>query len=393
MKINCPKIIAGVALFLLVFIKGSTPVLASGESLSLSPATISLLNGSQQTFTVTINTGSTQVFGADAIITVPTAAFDVVSVSNGTFFTDLTYSNQNGVLSIHGYFSSLYQYKAGTGPLATFILKAKQGTGTATVPLECNTSAQTSKITDSNGMNVLTCSNVNQSTITLTGSITPSPTPTPTGVPNPTVTPTGGTSPTNTPTPTPTGNQKPSCNGLSIKPLTGIKPITVSFTCAGYDPNNDITAAEFDFGNSTKKTIEKGVGQFGSITTTNTYTTTGTYAVTCRVRDNNQAFSDIPNRCKGAVKVTATGATTSTDTSLDASLLLSKIPTPTPTLIVLVPYESPTTTPSIIATPTPKPTGNSWFSGSKFSQLITMIVVSAITIILALMLHHYFDKP
>ncbi len=204
----------------------------------------------------------------------------------------------------------------------------------------------------------------------------------------PTVTP----SPTPTLTPTPT-NSPPRCSGLSVSPGAGSKPLTVNFTCAGYDADNDITAAEFGFGGSEKRLVEKPAGTFGSVTTSYTYTNAGTYNVTCRVRDNNQAFSNYPDYCKYTVVVT------------DNTLTPTPRRTPTPTktaqagegdgLIIFtgsVPTVTPSPTPAITTlTPTPTP-AKSWWSGEKVAQLTMMVIMSGLTIIVALLLHGFFDK-
>lgn len=212
---------------------------------------------------------------------------------------------------------------------------------------------------------------------------------TPTITPTPTVTPTAAPTPTITPTPT---NSPPRCSGLSVSPGSGVKPLTVTFTCAGFDPDNDITAVEFGFGGSEKRLVEKGTGQFGSITTTYTYTQAGSYQTTCRVQDNNQVFSDYPDYCKYTVVVT--------DNALTPTPIRTPIPTPTsitteePLLFFgnTNPTAIPTITPTATIAPTPTPPADSWWTNEKIAQLVMMVIVSGITIIVALLLHGFFDK-
>lgn len=194
--------------------------------------------------------------------------------------------------------------------------------------------------------------------------------------------------PTLTPTPT---NSPPRCTGLSAYPNAGAKPLTVQFSCAGYDPDNDITAAEFGFGGDKKRLVEKSAGQFGAITTTYTYEEAGTYNVTCRVRDNNMAFSTYPDYCTYKVVVT--------ENSLTPTPIRTPIPTRNPEDdIIIFTGNEPTITPTIApATPTPTPesllrSDRSFWSNEKFAQLAMMVVVSGITIIVALLLHGFFDK-
>ncbi len=217
----------------------------------------------------------------------------------------------------------------------------------------------------------------------------PTPTITPSATPTPSVTNTPTATPTITPTPT---NSPPRCNGISVNPGAGTKPLTVNFSCAGYDPDNDITAAEFGFGGDQKRLVEKSVGRFGSITTTYTYTEAGRYNVTCRLRDNNMAFSSYPDYCTYTVIVTGNALTptpirtpmpTRTPQRDDDDLLLftGSAPTQTP---------QPTAVPTIaVPLPTPAPT---FWSNEKFAQLVMMVIVSGITIIVALLLHGFFEK-
>ncbi len=216
-------------------------------------------------------------------------------------------------------------------------------------------------------------------------STTPTTTPSITLTPTLTVTP--STTPTITPTPT---NSPPRCTGLSVSPGAGSKPLTVTFACAGFDPDNDITAAEFGFGGSEKQLVEKGTGQFGSITVTHTYTQAGSYNVTCRVRDNNQVFSTYPDYCKYTVVVS--------DNSLTPTPRRTPMPTMTPEISPIV-YPGSTTTiaptptqPTVTIAPTPTTTQTSWWSNEKIAQLVMMFMVSGITIIVALLLHGFFDK-
>lgn len=203
-----------------------------------------------------------------------------------------------------------------------------------------------------------------------------------------TVTPTSTPSATPTITPTPT-NIPPRCNGISVKPGSGPKPLTVNFSCAGYDPDNDITAAEFGFGGDAKRLVEKNIGQFGSITTTYTYTETGTYRVTCQLQDNNQAYSGHPSFCQYNVVVTGNALTPTPNRTPAPTQTISDEETvlriPTPTVMDVPPTQIPT--PELSTAPK-----ENWWSNEKAAQLIMMIIVSGITIIVALLLHGFFDK-
>ena len=202
----------------------------------------------------------------------------------------------------------------------------------------------------------------------------------------PTVTPdaTPTVTPSATPTPTNVPDAPPTCSGLSTIPASGTKPLNVSFACAGNDTDNDITAAEFDFGEGNKLLVEKGIGQFGSITATHTYTNSGTYNVTCRVRDNIQKFSTIPDNCKKVVSVravtvstTPTPTKTITPTITDIAIYTGSTSAPTPTSIPVTPTSSPSPAPS---------TASYGSDYAKFWQLGQVITVSIITIAIGLLL-------
>lgn len=144
----------------------------------------------------------------------------------------------------------------------------------------------------------------------------------------PTATPSG--TPTNTPTstptntPTPGGNTTPECTDLTFSPSTGTAPFAITLTCTGKDIDGDITAVEFTLPDGTTKLVEQNVGSPGSITTPYTVPQDGVYNFSCRVRDNNQKFSDVPDVCR-------------------KSLILNVQVTPTPS--------GPTSTPTPIPTP------------------------------------------
>ena len=233
----------------------------------------------------------------------------------------------------------------------------------------------------------LSTQNVDNRSWADTGSITPTATPSATLTPSIT--------PSLTPTPT---NVPPRCNGLSANPGAGPKPLTVQFACAGYDPDNDITGAEFGFGGDQKQLVEKSVGQFGSLTVSHTYTNAGTYHVTCRIRDNNMAFSNYPDYCQYTIVVTENALTPTPRRS----------PTPTPTkkpvqnvddTPIILPgsfstiIPTPTAHPTLTPTPTSAPTSSvTFWTNEKMAQLVMMVMVSGITIIVALFLHGIFEK-
>lgn len=378
------------SLLLLPFIR--LAVVHAASSLSLSPETSTSAINTNKTFTVSIDTDGADVFGADIIISYPTTAFEYVSAANGSFFTDFSHSadRTNGILALHGFFASPFTTKSGTGTVATFTLKASTGTGNATVSYVCGGSGQTTQVINAEGTNIISCGHLADATVTFTGGSTPTPTATP-GI--------GGGNPTPTPTGNP-GNQEPACSSLSVSPSTGTKPLSVTFICSGSDPDNDLTAAEFSFGNTGTRIIEKNVGQHGTFSTTYTYSVPQTYLVSCRVRDNNGWWSQTPASCQKFVMVTqATGPTptparaVSRGTTGTTGPLVFSGATPTP--IKLMPYATPTPIPEFVDLADGSSTGSAdsgFWSTDRLNQLFIMLAVSAVTIAIAFALQSYFDK-
>jgi len=214
------------------------------------------------------------------------------------------------------------------------------------------------------------------------------PTPTPTATPTPTSAP--GTTATPTPTPTPGTYTIPTCVTLSSNTSLAVgAPLTVNFTCSGVAPNGYINAAEFTFGDGTIDTIYQNAGSPGSISTTHTYTTIGTLGPTCRVRDNNNVFSNTTNDCKRIIvinpKPVNAVAASYYQRVIAAGEKGSVIPipviSPTPEIVALV-HETPTpiipiTVPTISEQPTKNPLTNLiwWIVGSFVAVLVAVLLL------------------
>lgn len=323
---------------------------SAAPSMSLAPATKTVATGEQVTLTVGVNTDGQAVFGSDAILLFDPAEISVVSVANGGFFSDFSYGvDPSGRLELHGFLSSLYETKTGSGPLATFVVQVKKTSGSTSLSFRCG-SGQTTQLLNAQGVNILSCINLNQTVFSLasapTATPTQTPSPTPTRTPTPPVTvppgqPTLTPVPTVTATPTPAGtggtntNTNPTCVTLTVNPLSGYAGNEVSFSCNGVDSDGDITAVHFDFGNNYTRVLTQNVGSPGSISTTYSYPYAGTYEATCRVRDNNEVWTNISDSCKRTVTI------------------FSKTATPTPTRAQSFVNYTTNTAPNTVATPTP----------------------------------------
>ncbi|OGG27913.1 hypothetical protein A3A64_02500 [Candidatus Gottesmanbacteria bacterium RIFCSPLOWO2_01_FULL_48_11] len=325
MNNNLPKILLSFIFFFLAGISLAKPVFAA-PNLSLSPTSQTAVKNTEYQLTVTIDVESNQAFGADVILVYPSADIDVTQVTTGGFFPEFTSSivSATGRVEMHSYFSSLYEGKTGSGTFATIKYKPKKDTGSGTVSFSCSGNTETIILTTS-GQNILNCASLNQTSLTYAGTQTATPTPTP-----------APGQPTATPTPTPTqsgGNTAPSCVTLDASPVTGIGvPLAVTFTCRGTDPDGDITAAEFRFGDETSQIIEKNVGSPGAVSTTHTYTQIGTLGASCRVRDNNNVYTSFVDACRKIITIRPKPKTSATTVSVQRPPGV----TPTPQVVALV---------------------------------------------------------
>lgn len=307
-------------------------------SLTFDKTSLSVAQDTTFTVTININVDTNAAQSSAATIQYAPADLDVVQVANANFFPSLTQVNDatGGVLEITGYTTSAAGVTA-NGGLATVTFKSKKGAGTSQITFACNGSYHDTNILTPAGNNILSCAQTNALGLTYTGG-TAANTPTPTlaaGVP--------------TPTPVQTNNTVPVCAGLSASTTSGVgSPLPVVFSCSGVDTDGYINAAYFDFGDGMTDTIEKNVGSPGVITTTHTYTTIGTLGASCKVRDNNQVWSQVPAVCKTIITIRPKPTVINNITYVTTQT--NQTVTPTPQVVTLV-YE----TPSPIASPTAIP--------------------------------------
>jgi hypothetical protein len=346
--------------------------------------------------TVSVNTDSTVVLGSDAIVNYAGADLEVVSVIKGAFFPEFSFANNTaGTLELHGY-TTTDTAISGTGTLATVVFKAKKNSGSSTISFTCSGGTTGTNLISNAGINILACSQINQISVTYTSSTTPTNTPTPTKTPTPTLNPSITATPTPTPggptatptatqTPTPTPvpgyNTIPVCAGLATSISTAIgTPQAVTITCNGVDTDGYVNAIEFTFGDGTTQLVEKNIGGNGSLSTTHTYTTIGTLGVSCRVRDNNNVFSSVPDLCKKIIYINPALKSAGT-----ARAVLASAPTETPVPVVEIISETPE--PTIVQWPTPTPTpfiSEEKPSGSRTWWIIGGAVIVMIVFILIL---------
>lgn len=338
-----PKILAFIIFILVVYGK---PVIAqAAPRIFADPASVTVSQNNEFTIQIKIDAESNQVIGSDTTVSYAGADLDIVSVTNGGYFPEFDSANNgnSGRLEIHGYVTSTYQSKTGAGTLATIVFKSKKSAGSSSISFTCVGSGNDTNIIDVGGQNLLSCGQTNQVSVSYNS----------------------GSSITNTPTPT-TGSQgstnvTPTCASLvsNITTATGA-PQAVTFTCSGVDPSGLIMAAEFVFGDGTKQLVERNAGSPGSIATTHTYTTIGTLGATCRVRDNDNVFSSIPESCRKIITIyprptnTPTPIRIATLSTTNLNTQSTPIVTPTPTVAV-VSIISDTPFPTFAPEPTTEP--------------------------------------
>lgn len=310
----------------------------AAPSLQFTPSTKTASQNSTFTIDVSINTDGQSVIGANAVIAYPTADVQVISVTKGSFFPDMSAPADNGRIEVNAYISTPNESKSGSGTIATIQFKALKATGTSSVGFVCTDSSTDTQIFNPSVVNILSCSNVNSLTVSYISTSAPTPTPTqPGSTPNPSPTPTPGSGGGGTPT-----NKRPNCVGISALPAQNGKTYTdITLSCAGRDDDGSIYAAEFFFGDGTSKKVSQIIGSSGTIMVKHQYKTAGKYATACRVIDNDNGASDVPSICTLSYTVEKGSTQTVTKKTGTGSFVAPTLE-PTIPVVTLEPYQSPT---------------------------------------------------
>lgn len=174
--------------------------LASGAyaaaNLTFSPTSQDAIKDQNFNINIDIDTNDAEIFGTDVILTYPPEV-QVVSVTNGGFFDDFSFANDDtGRLEIHALFSSLFQTKSGEGTVATVTLKSSSPNGSGNIYFACSGGNSDTIVLDAEGENILSCSSLSPASLTYTSesiggeeekqednTTTPTPTPAPTTKP------------------------------------------------------------------------------------------------------------------------------------------------------------------------------------------------------------------
>lgn len=124
---------------------------------------------------IMIDVESFSSFGADAKLSFPAGDLSVKSITNGGFYTDFSSAQNSGQIEIHGFFSTLYQSKTGSGTLATITFSPSKNTGTGSIEFVCDGSGSDTEILNSDGENILSCSSLNNLSLVYGTSDDPNP--------------------------------------------------------------------------------------------------------------------------------------------------------------------------------------------------------------------------
>ena len=116
---------------------------------------------------IQIDVESQSVFGADAVVTFPSADITVKSVTNGDFFPSNGFSSaqSSGKIEIHGFFPGLYDSKSGGGTFVILTLNSNKDTGSGIFSFTCSGSGNDTQILNLQGTNILSCSSLNLLTV------------------------------------------------------------------------------------------------------------------------------------------------------------------------------------------------------------------------------------
>lgn len=339
-------------------------------TIKLSPQSATISVGQEQAIDMTINTAGTAISGIAARLTIPVSGNDaqITAVSGNTdlagsgwSFPIATYTTESGTttIDIMAINSTVNGYSVSSDTkIATIKLKANSAFSDKALSFD---TGMTKMLKKSDGSDMAAApTNGNYSTGTGGTTLTPTATSTPTGTQAPTATPTLAQ-----------GNTKPTCTGLTVTPSSGTGvPFTATATCTGNDSNGTIAGAEFVFGDRTSQVVDKNVGNAGSITVNHTYREVGSLRVTCRVRDNNNSYSDSAGDCTKVITIrpgttgSVTGAPTATPTPL-----LAQTPDTAP-IVEDTPFEEPQNEePDILEEPSAFP----WWLVGVIVGLIVMI--------------------
>jgi hypothetical protein len=188
MKKNCLYKFKNLAIYIffvsLCLFSLAAKAYAAEPHLEVSPSS-GTISTSGTDIDVNIDTGGLEAKSAKAVINFDSTKLEVVSVTEGTFFDEVSHNiyNSSGEVVINANLSlgSSLESKTGTGTIATLNIKSKLDSGTGNLTFDCTEGSSTdSGINDPTPVDIIDCTaNINGS-YTLgssTGETTASPAP------------------------------------------------------------------------------------------------------------------------------------------------------------------------------------------------------------------------
>lgn len=138
------------------------------QTFSLTPLTASKSAGLNFNVDLSIDTAGKEVSGADVKITFDSTILQVVDITEGTFFPEVTHNTYSGTLYIGGSFSTDTDSKSGTGKVATIVLKGKTA-GVGKLTFVCTTQATDTNILDTAQKDIVNCTALKDGSYTIIG--------------------------------------------------------------------------------------------------------------------------------------------------------------------------------------------------------------------------------
>lgn len=245
MQIKLPTIIQSIIFCLLALALPAAHAYAA-PSYQFDKSTVTVATNGTFQLGITINAETNKVVLGDAVVTFSTSDLQVVSVSGGGYFKNFTAPISGGQIEMHGSTTGPNDTVTGSGTFATITFKALKASGTSTVKFTCTGGTTDTDILTTT-QNILSCSSLNTSTITFSGTSNNSG-----GDANSSADPVndnkGGS------------NTSPTCNSLTVNPSSGTSPLNVTLSCSGTDTDGKILGANFNFGDGTSQNVQKDVG-------------------------------------------------------------------------------------------------------------------------------------
>jgi hypothetical protein len=227
---------------------GLSPVFAATATLYVTPASGSVINGNNLTFSIRVNTGGDTVNVVRAKLTYPADKFDFVSINTSGSAFDIQAANTGGGGNIN-IERAAAPGKSGDLLIASITLRAKVSSGSGTVSFASDSAV----VRESDSVNIV--GPMNGGTYTFAAPPTPPPTPTPTPTPSPSPSPTPNPNPSTRPSPSPT----PSTTSTPTSPEKDVTAPTITSGPSVTSTSQTGAVIEWETSEDTTSTVEYGL--------------------------------------------------------------------------------------------------------------------------------------